>query len=952
LENWEKLVSFDNLHNSWLKVSSNMGGPGIDKFTIKDFQLHIEENLSLLHKMLLNGTYEPLPALKVVVKKDDFETRDISILTVRDRIVHTAVYNVIQPVFESKFLDCNFGYRMNKGANQASNRVEKLVKLGNIYVLKSDIDNFFDSIDTGLLYGMITEVIKEEPLINLIRKLLKAGEIELGLGILQGATTSPLFSNIYLISFDKEISEKYNFVRYADDFIILAKHKEEIVDALNSVKDSLERLKLQVSEGKTKITDINEGFLFVGYEFKDNTKRPSNKAIYEFVQKINDEAKSPLRRERIRQIINGWKGYFQIDGLTLKEIRGKLEDLEEGNNHTEQLTLALVATLIELNDRETAKEKLSKFEFTSDDPKVHLDAGILAFELGLLKIAYEELLKAFRLGSVDPEVTYYLGLIYLNAGKTASALKFLQKTIDNNPGFSKAYYALSVAYKKLKLGKLSENMLLEGLNFDKSSLLSKEYKILLEKEENPAIGEWTKAQLEKFANLFSGREGIHAAQWIDSTGRTGYFPAKGEITAELIKEHLQGNITIGVYVSRVDNTVNFLSFDIDLKKDSASKQENSTKSRYEGTLEAANRIKEHCKSLEISAYIERTGGRGHHCWVFFSEPLKASLVRDFGKLILKNIGELPKNVDIEMFPKQDNVFSQGLGSLIKLPLGIDKKTGKRSFFVQEEGDLDSDQGSLVENIRSFSKGEILKSLKGSQFPFTISTVGENCNKLLEECNVLSFLFNKAKENHELRHTERLVILYTFGHLGDEGKTFIHYIMSLCANYNYNYTQKWINRLDKNKNPISCPKIRDWLSDITGALGCFCKFDLKKGEYPTPVNYVRANFLSVNNEITEVEEVKMENNFNKKAVPTTTYIQADGLSEVKVADDFNGKITALLDEYLRLKKNEREVEKEVKDCKESIRKLLEEAHQDAIKTDFGTLRINSENKKLILELDYE
>ncbi len=951
MENWENLVSFDNIRNSWLKVSSNMGGPGIDKFTIKDFQLHLEENLLLLHKMLLNGTYEPLPALKIIVKKDEFETRDISILTVRDRIVHTAVYNNLQPIFEPKFLDCNFGYRMKKGANQASNRVEKLVKLGNIYVLRSDIENFFDNINTGLLYEMIAEEIKEEPLLNLIHKLLKAGEIEGGKGILQGATTSPLFSNIYLTSFDKEISEKYNFVRYADDFVILAKNKEEIIEALNQVKDSLERLKLQVNEGKTKISDISEGFLFVGYEFKDNTKKPSNKAIYEFVQKINNEAKSPLRRERVRQIINGWKGYFQINGLTLKEIRGKLESLVGDNNNKNPLTLTLVATLIELDDRETAKEKLSKFEFTSDDPKIHLDAGILAFELGLLKIAYEEFLKAFRLGSVDPEVTYYLGLIYLNVGKIESALKFLQKTIDNNPGFSKAYYALSVAYKKLKLGKLSENMLLEGLNFDKSSLLTKEYKILLEREESPALGEWAKAQLEKCANLFSGREGIHAAQWIDSTGRTGYFPVKGEITAELIKEHLKGNITIGVYVSRIDNTVNFLAFDIDLKKDSAYKQESSAKSSYEGTLEVASRVKEHCKSLEISAYIERTGGRGHHCWIFFSEPLKASLVRDFGKLILKNIGELPKNVDIEIFPKQDDVSREGLGSLIKLPLGIDKKTGKRSFFVQEEGDLDSDQGSLVENIKSFSRREILKSLKDSQFPpCIISTVPENCNKLLEKCNVLSFLFNKAKENHELRHTERLVILYTFGHLGDEGKTFIHYIMRLCANYNYNYTQKWINRLDKNKNPISCPKIRDWLSNITPAVGCFCKFALKKGEYPTPVNYVRANFLSVNEEITKVEEVKMEDDFDKKVVPITTDIKVTDLSEAKVENDFNKKITMLLDEYLRLKKEEGEIEKKVKDCKETIRKLLEEAHQDAIKTDFGTLRINSENKKLILELD--
>jgi group II intron reverse transcriptase/maturase len=950
MEIWNKVVSLENLNNAWLKVLSNMGSPGIDKFTIKDFQLHLQENLVLIQNILLNKTYEPLPVLKIQMSKGNSDVRDISVLSVRDRIVHTAILNVIQPIFEETFSDSCFGYRPNKGANQAVNRVEKLIKMGKRYVLKSDIDSFFDSIGTEILYNLIGRKIDDKDLLELINKLLTAGENVTGKGILQGAPTSPLFSNIYLTDFDKEISKKFNYIRYADDFVILSENEKDIENALGYAKQELSKIKLQLNEEKTEITRAEKGFIFLGYEFLGNSKRPSNKAIIEFVEKISSETKLPIQRERIRQIINGWKGYFEIDGLTLKEIREKLEKVVERDKE-EQKMLVLVATLIELNDTETAKDRLSKFEFTSDDPKVHIDAGILAFELGLSKIAYEEFLRALKLGSEEPELTYYLGLIYLNGGKIENAIKFLQKTVDNNPDFSKAYYALSVAYKKLRLGKLSENMLLEGLNLDRNSLLQREYKILLENEETVVQGEWKKEQLEKFVNLFSGREGIHAVQWIDNTGRTGYFPIKGEITVELVKEHLQGHTTLGVYVSRTDNSVNFLVFDIDLKKGSVSKQDNLTNSAQNETLEVANKIKEYCNSLGISAYIEKTGGRGHHCWIFFSEPLKAGLARDFGKHILRNIGELPKDVDVEIFPKQDNVAPEGLGSLIKLPLGIDRKTGRRSLFIGED---DLDQSSFVENIKSFSKREILGSLEESKTSPSAFEIGENCKKLLEKCNVLRYLFNKAKDNHELRHTERLIILYTFGHLGDEGKKFIHYVMSLCPNYNFNYTQKWINRLDKNRNPISCAKIRDWLGDVTGALGCFCNFDLKKGEYPTPLKHLGEDFSSTKGEIpkekvVKIGEVEMKNDFNEKEIAKEAPVKQHTLPDVKVEGDFNKKITALLDEYLRLKKEEAELGRRAKDFEEHLRELLEEAHQDTIKTDFGILRIDPKNKKLMLEL---
>jgi group II intron reverse transcriptase/maturase len=944
MEIWDKVVSIENLNNAWLKVLYNMGNPGIDKFTIKDFQTHLSENLTLLRNILLNKTYEPLPALKIQISKENSGVRDISILAVRDRIVHTAILNVIQPIFEETFSDYCFGYRPNKGASKAINRAEKFIKMGKTHVLKSDIDDFFDSIDTEILYKLIKRKIYDSDVLELINKLLKAGENAPQKGILQGAPTSPLFSNIYLSDFDKEISKKFNYIRYADDFIILSETNLEIENALDYINQELSKFKLQLNKEKTEITDVEKGFIFLGYEFIGNSKRPSNKAIVDLVTKISSETKLPIQRERIRQIINGWKGYFEIDGLTLKEIKDHLEKIAEADR-TEPMILVLVATLIELNDNEAAREILSKSEFSSEDPKVHIDAGIVAFELGLIEIAYEEFLRALKLGSEDPEVSYYLGLIYLNEGRIESAIKYLQKTVDYNPGFSKAYYALSVAYKKLRLEKLSGNILLEGLKLDKNSLLQREYKILLENEDSVWKSEWKKEQLEKFVNLFSGREGIHAVQWIDNTGRIGYSPVKGDITVELVKEHLKGNTTLGVYVSRIDNTVKFLVFDIDLKKSLVPKDD-SVNLQKDETLEVARKIKKYCNSIGISAYIEKTGGRGHHCWIFFSEPIKAGLARDYGKRILRNIGELTKDIEVEIFPKQDSVSPDGLGSLIKLPLGIDRKTGKNSVFVQED---DLDQSLIVEKIKSFSKREIIESLEKSERIPSNFEIGENSKKLLEKCNVLRYLYNKAKENHELSHTERLIILYTFGHLGDEGKEFIHHTMSLCTNYNFNYTQRWIKRLNKSKNPISCVKIRDWLSDVTGALGCFCEFKLNKGEYPTPLKHLDEGYSFTKEEKVKTEVTNMKNNPTVKENVEEESINKENLSIRKSEDTHNEEITSILEEYLRLKKEESGLERKIKDLEEKMKKILEKEQKDIIKTDFGILRINPENQKIILEL---
>ncbi len=927
---WEKFKDIDNLKLAWMKVSSNMGCPGVDKVSIKDFQFNLEENLQVLNKILSEQTYEPLPFLKITVPKNNLEKRNINIPAIRDRIVQTAIVNILEPIFEKKFIDSSYGYRPDKSAIKALNKIQKYIKNGNTWVLDSDIDSFFDNVDTEILFDLIKKEVSDKKLLNLLYKLLKAGEQYNGKGIPQGAVTSPLFSNIYLNEFDISLTNnQYNLIRYADDFVILTKNEKEASNSLKDVEKILESLKLKINKDKTKIINVTETpLIFLGYEINEYGRKPSFKSVQNFVEKIHKEVNMPFKKERIKGIINGWKGYYNIDDLTLKEIKDKLEKLEE-TDKSPQLKIILIATLIELDEIDNAREKLINYDFISDDPKIYKDIGIIAMELKLTKIAYENFLKSYKLNNNDSEITYYLGLIYLQNKKIELAINLFQKTLDIDPNFLKAKYALSLAYKKLNLNNLSKTILEDEIDVNNNSYLKKEFEILFGDDIKKDIY-WSSSDLKKFIKIFSGREGVFATQWIDNRGRVGYLPQRGNIKEKDVLSHLKGDITLGVYVSRLDNTVNFLVIDIDIKKNYLEKEINEEMiNDLEDKINVVvQNIKNYAEKIKFPVYIENSGYKGRHIWIFFSSPIKSSDAIDLAKIFIENISEIPKEISIEIFPKEQHISPKSLGSLIKLPFGKHRKTGKFSYFIDNGEPYDNIE--FVNSVKRISKEEVLKVKNNKKY--VNYQISNDIEKLINKCNIIKYLVNKAKEVHELNHIERLVLLYTFGHLNEDGKNYIHYLMSECSNYDYNFTQKWINRLEKNKNPISCPKIRMWLNYITPSVGCYCEFDLKDNQYPSPILHIKE--INKNDEaISYQNSKKLElEKFNIK-------------EENKMDENFKNNINTLLNEYLKLKKEKKIIEENLKNIEVQMKEIFEIQKIDSLETDYGLLRIVKNEEKI-------
>lgn len=252
----------------------NQGCAGVDYQTLEAFAEQLHHNLEILRNEVRYDAYRPLPLLRVEVGKPNGGKRLLSIPTVRDRVLQTAVTRVIEPLFEAEFEDCSFAYRKGRSVDQAVERIQCLQRQGYHWVVDADIHCFFDSIDHTLLMAEVGKLITDTGLLNLIQAWLCATVIDgdrrlvLHKGVAQGSPIAPLLSNLYLHHLDEALLDNnLCLVRFADDFLILCRSRDRAEQALELTDDVLRRLCLKLNTGKTRIVHFDQGFRFLGVQF-------------------------------------------------------------------------------------------------------------------------------------------------------------------------------------------------------------------------------------------------------------------------------------------------------------------------------------------------------------------------------------------------------------------------------------------------------------------------------------------------------------------------------------------------------------------------------------------------------------------------------------------------------------------------------------------------------------
>lgn len=321
----DKVYAKTNLHAAFARVSGNDGAAGVDHVSIRQFEGHLEEELSKLSQELREQTYRPQAVRRTwIAKPGSKEKRPLGIPTVRDRVVQGALRNVLEPIFERDFAEHSYGFRPGRGCKDALRRVDQLLKLGYTHVVDADLKSYFDTIPHETLMQRIKAKVSDSRVLSLIEMFLKQGVLE-GLslwtpesGTPQGAVLSPLLANIYLDALDHLMAGRgLEMVRYADDFVVLCRSGEEAETALAAVRTWVKDAGLALHPDKTRLTTESAGFEFLGYRFEAGKRRPRDKSL----AKLKDAIRQKTRRTNgcslgviiadMNGTLRGWFEYYK-----------------------------------------------------------------------------------------------------------------------------------------------------------------------------------------------------------------------------------------------------------------------------------------------------------------------------------------------------------------------------------------------------------------------------------------------------------------------------------------------------------------------------------------------------------------------------------------------------------------------------------------------------------------
>ncbi|MCA1604246.1 MAG: group II intron reverse transcriptase/maturase [Acidobacteria bacterium] len=276
---------------------------------------------------LAEGSYRPQAVRrKWIAKPGSSEQRPLGIPTVRDRVVQTALRNVLEPIFERDFAEHSYGFRPGRGCKDALRRVDHLLRAGNTWVVDADLQSYFDTIPQDKLLEQVAKKVADSRVLALVKAMLRQRVME-GLahwtptaGTPQGAVISPLLSNIYLDPLDHEVAGSgYEMVRYADDFVILCRSKAAAKVALAKVQRWTAQAGLRLHPEKTRIVDATQrgGFDFLGYHFERGYRWPRPKSVAKLKATIRNKTRrthgSSLRIiiTTVNQTLTGWFEYFK-----------------------------------------------------------------------------------------------------------------------------------------------------------------------------------------------------------------------------------------------------------------------------------------------------------------------------------------------------------------------------------------------------------------------------------------------------------------------------------------------------------------------------------------------------------------------------------------------------------------------------------------------------------------
>lgn len=326
------------MQDAFKAVKSNRGTAGIDKESIQMFEDNLEANLAKLKRELKSrGEFQPRPLRRKNIREGPDKIRPLGIPTVRDRIAQEVIRRLLEPIFEPMFHEDSYGFRPDRNCHMAIERTLELHRQGNKHVLDADIKGFFDNLPHKVMMEAVSAEIADGNILGIIERFLKAGVMEDGklepttVGTPQGGVVSPLLANIVLNHLDWKLHEAgYDFVRYADDFVVICRSRKQADEARSFVEKTVRTLGLKLNAGKTEVTTFGKGYNFLGFRTSSRSIRMRPKAVRKFKDKIRELTvrKHNLNGElveKLNRVIRGSANYFGTTFSTCRWLFQKLD---------------------------------------------------------------------------------------------------------------------------------------------------------------------------------------------------------------------------------------------------------------------------------------------------------------------------------------------------------------------------------------------------------------------------------------------------------------------------------------------------------------------------------------------------------------------------------------------------------------------------------------------------
>lgn len=333
----ERVYDRRRLQAAWQQVRKNAGAAGIDEVTVEAFDGQAEKNLKFVQEKLQAGTYRFRPARRVEIPKPGSEKkRKLGIPTVMDRVVSQSMNSALEEILDAKFTRSNFGFRRGKSQHQAIGYMRQIIAEGYEWCASIDLQSFFDEIPHDLILKLIRRNIRDEKLVTLVVRALKAGVmtaeglVKSNKGTMQGSPVSPILSNLVLNELDQRLEARgHKYVRWADDFLIFLKSERAACRVMESTTQYLEKdLGLPVNKEKSQVGRSYQ-IVFLGFQILRGKIRVSEKAKAKFREEIRGLTRrnNPYSMYRIIQELNeklrGWMSYFRV-----QEFRRPIEELD------------------------------------------------------------------------------------------------------------------------------------------------------------------------------------------------------------------------------------------------------------------------------------------------------------------------------------------------------------------------------------------------------------------------------------------------------------------------------------------------------------------------------------------------------------------------------------------------------------------------------------------------